>query len=451
MALSLLSPVAVNNLLDATFRGIRFHCRSTDDSAERAIAVYPYPFRNGDELDDMGRKARSFTLQAVFWGAQYQRELEAFTDALDADGADELVHPVYGSKYVMVERYSIRHDAEGPDSCTVQVTFREWGLFTSYFDGAGSPAGLAELAGGALSGALSGCIDAVAGAVSGVVADILALPPIAGMLSIINDCEAVFDMVSGYISEAVGIAGTALSYMDHPAAFVADLLGFTRTAAGEALSLINSDDYEPQAAFRAWQSLSASFPGYSTAGRPDKAYSAAPVTGDDLTRDTAPVQAVSLVSKIPDTAAGKVAAIAGSAAGIVQAAALADVVSALLLREAAEPALSPAEVQVVVSNTRERLQDALEVTRAALPAEAAYPVAEALRSAALAVQDMGLAVINARPPLIVTTLDGPYNHHLLAHKLYGDAWRAPEILRLNPSIKLPNFLTAGQKVTVYAR
>jgi prophage DNA circulation protein len=377
--------------------------------------------------------------------------VESFTDALDAGGEGELIHPVYGVKKVMVEQYSIKHDAENPDSCTMQITFRESGLRAPFFSGASTPKGLAQQAAGALSGAISSCIDAVADAVNGVVAEILALPPIAGMLSIINECQAVFDMVSGYVSEALSIADTVMSYIDHPAAFVADLLGFTQSATGKVLSLINSDDYEPQTAFRAWQSLSAALPGYNTSGQPSKVYSAAPATGDDLTRDAAPAQAVSLVSKIPDTPAGKVAAVASSAVGIVQAAALAEVVSALLIREAAEPVLSPAEVEAVVSNTRERLQDALEVTRAALPAEAAYPVAEALRSAALAVQDLGLAVINARPPLTVTTLDGPYNHHLLAHKLYGDAQRAPEILRLNPSVKLPNFLTSGQKVTVYAR
>jgi prophage DNA circulation protein len=451
MALSLLSPISVNNLLDASFRGVFFHCQGTDDQTERALAVHHYPFREGGEIDDMGRKARPFSFNAVFWGARYQPELESFVAALDEGGEGELIHPVYGVKKVMVEQYSIKHDAENPDSCTVQITFRESGLRAPFFGGASTPKGLAQRAAGALSGALSGCIDAVSGAVRGVVADILASPPLAGMLSIINDCESVFQTVSGYISDAVGIAGTVMSYMDHPEAFVADLLGFAKGASGDVLSLINAEDYEPQAGFRAWQSLSSLFPGYSSAARPSKTYSTAPVTGDDLTRDTAPASAEQLAGTIADTPAGQVAAVVGTAAGIVQAAALADVVSALLIREAAEPVLSPGEIEAVVSNTRERLQDALELSRAALPAQAAYPVAEALRSAALAVQDLGLAVINARPPLTVITLDTPVNHHLLAHKLYGDAGRAAEILRLNPSIRLPNFLTPGQKVNVYAR
>ena len=45
----------------------------------------------------------------------------------------------------------------------------------------------------------------------------------------------------------------------------------------------------------------------------------------------------------------------------------------------------------------------------------------------------------------------PCNLHLLAHRLYQDYGRAAELNRLNPVVRCPNFVAAGQEVYGYAR
>ncbi|ECD4584754.1 multidrug DMT transporter permease, partial [Salmonella enterica subsp. enterica serovar Newport] len=60
------------------------------------------------------------------WGEYYEYKLEKLTAALDEGGDGELIHPVYGSvPSVIVTGYSIRHDAESPDSCTIDMSFLE--------------------------------------------------------------------------------------------------------------------------------------------------------------------------------------------------------------------------------------------------------------------------------------------------------------------------------------
>lgn len=127
-----------------------------------------------------------------------------------------------------------------------------------------------------------------------------------------------------------------------------------------------------------------------------------------------------------------------------------DAVCDILLDEAETPTLNPAEVEAMVNNARERIRDAMAMARTTLPAHRARPVVESLRDAAEQVQDLGAAVINARPPMIAYTIASSCNAHFLAHMLYKDYSRATEILRLNPGIHNPNFLRRGQRITVYA-
>jgi prophage DNA circulation protein len=122
----------------------------------------------------------------------------------------------------------------------------------------------------------------------------------------------------------------------------------------------------------------------------------------------------------------------------------------LLVAEADEPTLCPAEVEAVVGNTRARLQGCIDAARDVLPRLDARRVVEAARDAALAVQTLGLEVISALPPLVERAVADACNHHLLAHRLYGDYTRAAQILRLNPKINAPNDLRRGTVVAVYA-
>ncbi|WP_311207440.1 DNA circularization N-terminal domain-containing protein, partial [Escherichia coli] len=46
------------NLQNASFRGVQFDVLNTDEQISRDHAVYEYPFVDGADLHDLGRKAR---------------------------------------------------------------------------------------------------------------------------------------------------------------------------------------------------------------------------------------------------------------------------------------------------------------------------------------------------------------------------------------------------------
>ncbi|EPE3084912.1 DNA circularization protein, partial [Morganella morganii] len=80
-----------------------------------------------------------------------------------------------------------------------------------------------------------------------------------------------------------------------------------------------------------------------------------------------------------------------------------------------------------------------------------HNVVSQLKSIALDVQDLGLLVITRRPPLTRRTVAAAANLHLLAHFWYGDYSRAAELYRLNPQIRDPNNLSAGDVINAYAK
>lgn len=63
---------------------------------------------------------------------------------------------------------------------------------------------------------------------------------------------------------------------------------------------------------------------------------------------------------------------------------------------------------------------------------------------------MAAAVIESKPQLIRRTVAATGNLHLVAHLWYGDYTRADELQRLNPQVRDPNGLVAGDVLNAYA-
>ncbi|WP_245148602.1 hypothetical protein [Avibacterium paragallinarum] len=64
---------------------------------------------------------------------------------------------------------------------------------------------------------------------------------------------------------------------------------------------------------------------------------------------------------------------------------------------------------------------------------------------------LAISAINRKPPLIVRT--APFNGTIqqMAHAFYGDFRRANELLRLNPQVRYPNFITQGELLNSYVK
>ena len=454
-----------DTLLDASWRGVTFHCRNTRDHCERSLVQYEYPFRDGGEVDDMGRGLRQIEISAVFWGSAYEAELQAFMAALDNvtednNGEGELIHPIFGSVPAKLKSYDISHDEEDPDYAEVSLVFVESGIDNPFFDRALTSPGKAADAATALAGGLSSALDFSQAALTGWLADAGQSLNFSDRLSVLGDCLSLANSYAG----AGSVILSGLSYLDFPAALASDLAAVVdKTASLAGLNLDNILDRFP-----GWQRLSGLFDRHGLSGgratvktypTSPAAYAGSIISGASsltpgptpgIARPPASVAAYTPPALTP-TSTSQGTALANAHANLLDTEAVAAGAADVLEAETLTPSLTPAAVEAVVGNARERIRDSLAEVRAVYPERYRHAITQGLRDAAQALQDLGAIVINQRPPLTLHTPATACNLHLLAHRLYKDYTRAAELKRLNPAVRCPNFIAPGQEIYGYAR
>jgi prophage DNA circulation protein len=448
-----------DDLLDATFRGVFFAVISARDDVERAQVQHEYPYRDGAEIEDMGRRPRKFTIRAVFWGDDYADYLADLVDTLDTPGPGELIHPVFGSITVSVFSYEIDHHEDHPDYAEIEMVMIEAEQDQPFFAATYTTMGQADAQAydlaDAVADAQAWALEAYASWADGIpgLSDVLAVAEavsgVTDALAMARDLVglplAILDNVLGaplaLLSDATAVAGTvldtALSLPDAVgvflpfAQFCEDLVALPLTMAGEALTFVASVER---------------YAGILLGGPASDAPGPQPVLTLAATVTPTSRQAVDLA-----TVASQGFAQGAIITNLARTAVVAKEASRVLTAEVSAPTLTPSEVEAVVGSTRERIQATIDDAVTVLPTYRAHPVAEALRTAALAVQELGRTVIHLHPPLISTAVPSACNLHWLAHKLYGDYSRADELARLNPGIRNPNFLARGQTILRYAK
>jgi len=409
-------------LQDASFRGVRFDCQNTSDSTQRDTASHEYPYRDGADVEDLGRKARQVKLTAVLWGQDYERRLRQLIAALDLPGYGELVHPVFGSiRRAQLQDYQISHDAETPDHCTVAISFVEATPADPLFllqlpqQLAEALAQLSKLARELGIEAFAEALDALRNAVP--LSRLLALRQV-----LVGTLNSLRRLLPGSLIGAL------------------DPLVAPRGFAGDIVALLQNVATQPRFAEVGrqsdWRTLVSTLG--SLGSLADQVASGA--VGGDAQGAAQPIPAQ----------ADDVARL-GALLKLVSATTLADTAAALLAAEAKAPSRSPQDIEMITDDVRTALQGALQAYRDRYPVEAARPVTEALKDVALGLQNAAIALIDARPPLITRRVEAASNLRLLAYRWYGDAERAAELTRLNPQLANPNALQAGDTLNAYAR
>ena len=442
-------------LQDASFRGTVFDCVRTRDSAKRGLAEHEYPYVDGADVEDLGRRARRISMTAVFWGDAYESKLQAFIKLLDQAGAGELIHPVFGSvPNAQVDDYDVKHDAENPDHCIVEMLFLESKPSNPFF-AQQLPSQKADVISALTDGVRSSGISAFSSALD-------ALKSVQGTLSRLN---ALRDVMTGTLSavrsQVQDIVGTSLDIIEYPQAFAGDIVSYLSGMADLRsfdVGVIVSD----------WKSLTGQLAntvqlppsinsGTATIGSNAGVVPAGVTSTTNGAGGSAPAPSPSSTLAVLPSA---VVAINGNPTdvatvqGIVQLAAatqLADTASTIFSDESADPTLSPADIELIVNDTRTAIQAAIDSHRALYSLDVSRPITESLKDIALAVQTAAIAVIDERPPLATRIVMVAGNLHLTAVRWYGDFTRAEELARLNPQITNPNFLMPGDVLNAYSQ
>lgn len=116
-----------DQLQPASFRGAAFFIDSTDGQIGRRNVIHEYPLRDLPYAEDLGRKAREFSIEAFVIGDDYMAARDKLVAALEAYGSGELVHPYRGRQQVVVTSARLSESSAEGGMAKFSLSFTESG------------------------------------------------------------------------------------------------------------------------------------------------------------------------------------------------------------------------------------------------------------------------------------------------------------------------------------
>jgi prophage DNA circulation protein len=109
----------------ASYNGIKFFVSASESGGGRRVVKHEYPFKDTPFAEDLGRKAREFSLEGFVLGDDYMSARDALIDALESPGEGVLVHPFYGTRFVAVLDYRVRESSDAGGCAQFSISFGE--------------------------------------------------------------------------------------------------------------------------------------------------------------------------------------------------------------------------------------------------------------------------------------------------------------------------------------
>lgn len=116
-----------DKLRDPSFRGVPFLIDNSEFDGGRRTVLHEYPQRDKPYSEDMGRKARSFTVDGYVIGDDYMDQRDDLIEALEEEGLGELIHPYLGAVEVTVKSFKISESSSEGRMARFSIVFEEAG------------------------------------------------------------------------------------------------------------------------------------------------------------------------------------------------------------------------------------------------------------------------------------------------------------------------------------
>jgi prophage DNA circulation protein len=400
-----------------SFRGIPFGCQEAPLSGGRRVALHEYPGRDIPYPEDMGKKVREYEIRGVILGDSYFAERDKLIAALEARGPGELVHPYFGRMRVQITTYRCFQSTDQGGTAHFEISFYEAGA-------AAQPEAVPDTA---------AAVDARAAAAEAALASGL---PAAYSTDgqpgwVLDDAAAVFgDAVDALEAgrQAIGTVANQLgSWMGRIQGLRAQINTLILTPANLANSLLGAVGAvrdlagSPLGALQVYRGLFQFGAGYpsvpvTTPSRRRQAANRAALV--HATRAAAAIAAARSAADAQPYRYTGPTAVAPDTDASLSGAGFATWQEAVAVRD---------EIVATIQSVQENADDAL------------YP---ALRDLAASL----VAHINAQRPVLACgiryVLPATQPSLLLAHRIYGDATRAAEIVHRNRP-RHPGFMPGG--------
>jgi len=120
------------DLRPASFRNVPFEAREAGLSTGRRVVVFEYPQADTPSTEDLGRKARRFTLQAFLVGDDARARKRALIAACEASNSGILIHPTEGQMRVQCESCDVTESSDGVNYVEFSMGFVEAGTVSDF-------------------------------------------------------------------------------------------------------------------------------------------------------------------------------------------------------------------------------------------------------------------------------------------------------------------------------
>lgn len=395
-----------SRLRPASFRGVPFYVRAAQTQVGRRNQLHEYPQRDEAYNEDLGQKADAFSIEAIILGPDYFTARDTLIEALKARGSGKLVHPYYGERTVALAGPArIEERAEEGGLARFQLDFVEAGDDVTPIvrpDTASAVESAADEANAALADdfantyTLDGAPDFVADSASSLASDALSALDGARRAMVVDQA-----VLAEYMAMANAATGQVTSLIRAPAAFAQSVLGMI----GSLKTLAASPAYA-LASYRGLFDYGTDRAAISVATPSRRQQAANQAALDGLVRRGALIEGARLASRV-------------TVSTYDDAVALRDELAERLDAEACGGDVG----------------------------DALYRRMTALRVAA--VRDLSARAIIA-PRVTRATLPSTMPALVAAHRLYGDARRADELLARNPTVRHPGFVPGGVALEIIA-
>jgi len=116
-----------DTLEEASFRGVQFGVIERGFATGRRAVVHEYPRRDVPFTEDLGRKARRFSVRAFVIGDDYTTRRDALLDACERAGPGEYVDRWLGTRQVICEQFRLTENMREGAFARFDLEFAEAG------------------------------------------------------------------------------------------------------------------------------------------------------------------------------------------------------------------------------------------------------------------------------------------------------------------------------------
>jgi prophage DNA circulation protein len=114
-------------LQPGSYNGVPFHVDVDARSGGRRIALHEFPKKDTPYAEDMGRRARRFSITCYVLGPDYTFNRDDLIEQLEQEGPGLLIHPTRGDDMVVVDQYSVTERRERGGVADFEIAFTEAG------------------------------------------------------------------------------------------------------------------------------------------------------------------------------------------------------------------------------------------------------------------------------------------------------------------------------------